>query len=100
MTATPVTQDIEQNMNHDQDSQRLSRDRREHEEQIRYCQGTDISTSYPADTQFKNHMVRHTDNEMKLQESQDDDKEGVSVKYEMDKQPNRGKRKHVDDEAD
>ena len=52
------------------------------------------------DTQFENHMVRCTDNEMKLQESQDDDNEKVSIKYEMDKQPNRGKRKHDDDEDD
>ena len=47
---------------------------------------------YQVDTQFKNCMVRCTDNEMKIQESQDDDKEKVSIKYEMDKQPNRGKR--------
>ena len=45
-------------------------------------------------------MVRCTDNEMKIQESQDDEKEQVSIKYEMDKQPNRGKRKHNDDEDD
>ena len=32
-------------------------------------------STYQVDTQFKNHMVRHTDNEMKLGESQHDDKE-------------------------
>ena len=52
---------------------------------------------YQVDTQFKNHTVRHTDNEMKLQETQDDEK---SIKYEMDKQPNRGKRKHDNNKDD
>ena len=55
---------------------------------------------YQVETQFKNCTVRHTDNEMKLQESQDDNKEKVSIKYKMDKQPNRGKRKCDDDEDD
>ena len=35
ITVTPVTQDIEQDMNHDKDAQRISRDRREQEEQRR-----------------------------------------------------------------
>ena len=48
---------------------------------------------YQVDTQIKNHMVRHTDNKMKLQESEDNDKQKVSIKYEMDNQPNRGKSK-------
>ena len=55
---------------------------------------------YQADTQFENGMVRCTDNKMKLQESQDHDKEKVSIKYEIDKQPNRGKRKRDDDKDD
>ena len=55
---------------------------------------------YQVETQFKSHMVRCTDNEMKLQESQDNDKERLSIKYEMDKQPNRGKRKRDDDKDD
>ena len=57
-------------------------------------------STYQVDTQFENHMVRCTDNKMKLQESQDDDKEKVSIKYEMNKQPNRDKRKCDDDEDD
>ena len=99
ITVTPATQDIEQNMDHDEYSQRTGRDRREQEEQRRRCQGMDMSMNQ-VDTQFKNHMVRHTDNEMKTQESQDDDKENVSIKYEMDKQPNKGKRKRDDDKDD
>ena len=55
---------------------------------------------YQIDTQFKNHMVRHSHNKMKLRESRDDDKEKVSIKYEMDKQPNRVKRKWDDDKDD
>ena len=86
-------------MDHHEYSQRISRDRREQGEQRRPCQGMDMST-YQVDTQFKNCMVRCTDNEMKLQESQDDDKEKVSIKYEMDKQPNRGKSKRDDDDED
>ena len=35
ITVTPVTQDIEQDMDHHEDSQRISRDRREQEEQRR-----------------------------------------------------------------
>ena len=35
ISVTPVTQDIEQDMDHDEDSQRISRDRREQEEQLR-----------------------------------------------------------------
>ena len=35
ITVTPATQDIEQDVNHDQDSQRISRDRTEQEEQSR-----------------------------------------------------------------
>ena len=35
ITVTPVTQDIEQDMDHDEDSQRIIRDRREQEEQRR-----------------------------------------------------------------
>ena len=38
ITVTPATQDIEQDMYHDKDSQRISRDRREQEEQRRQCQ--------------------------------------------------------------
>ena len=35
ITVTPLTQDIEQDINRDQDSKRISRDRREQEEQSR-----------------------------------------------------------------
>ena len=48
---------------------------------------------YQVDTQFQNHMVRHADKEMKIQDRQDNNKEQVSIKHEMDKQLNRGKRK-------
>ena len=89
---TPVTQDIEPDVDCDEDSQRISRDRREQEEQRRRCCRMDTST-YQVDIQFQNHMVRHTDKEMKIQDHQDNHKEKVSIKYEMDKQPNRGKRK-------
>ena len=99
ITVTPVTQDIEPDMDCDEDSQRISRDRREQEEQRRRCQGMDTST-YQVDTQFQNCMVRHTHNEMKIQDCQDNNKEKVSIKHEMDKQPNRGKRKCDDDKDD
>ena len=56
-------------------------------------------STYQVDTQFQNHMMRCTDNEMKIQDHQDNDKEKTSIKYEMDKQPNRGRRK-CDDEDD
>ena len=92
ITVTPATQDIEPDMDHDKDSQRISRDRREQEEQRRRCHGMDMST-YQVDTQFQNHMVRCTDNKMKMQDCQDNNKEKVSIKHEMDKQPNRDKRK-------
>ena len=36
-------------------------------------------STYQVDTQFKNCMVRHKDNKMKLQESQDDNIEEVSI---------------------
>ena len=52
----------------------------------------DMST-YQVDTQFQNCVVRHIYNKMKIQDRQDNDKEKVSIKHEMDKQPNRGKRK-------
>ena len=91
ITVTPATQDIEPDMDHDEDSQRISRDRRE---QRRRCHGMDMST-YQVDTQFQNHMVRPTDNKMKIQDHQDNNKEKVSIKYEMDKQPNIGKRKQM-----
>ena len=45
-------------------------------------------------------MVRCTDKEMKIQDHQDNNKEKVSIKQEMDKQPNRGMRKCDDDEDD
>ena len=99
ITVTPATQDIESDMDHDKDSQRISRNRREQEEQRKRCHGVDMSM-YQVDTQFQNHMVRHTDNKMKIQECQDDDKEKVSIKYEMERQPNRGKRKRDDDRDD
>ena len=99
ITVTPATQDIETNVDHDEDSQRISRDRREQEEQRRRCQGMDTST-YQVDTQFQNCMVGHTDNKMKIQDCQDNNKEIVSIKHEMDKQPNRGKTKCDDDEDD
>ena len=38
ITVTPVTQDIEPDMDCDKDSQRISRDRKEQEEQRRRCQ--------------------------------------------------------------
>ena len=99
ITVTPVTQDIEPDVDHDKDSQRISRDRREQEEQRRRCQEMDTST-YQVDTQFQNRIVRCTDNEIKIQDHQDNNKEKVSIKHEMDKQPNRGKRKRDDDEDD
>ena len=52
ITVTPVTQDIEQAMYHDEDSQRISRDRREQEERRRRCQGMDMSASQ-VDTQLR-----------------------------------------------
>ena len=99
VTVTPVTQDIEPNMNCDEEFQRTIRDRKEHEEQRRRCHRTDMSM-YQVDTQFQNHMVRHAYKEMKTQDHQDNNKERVSIKQEMDKRPNRGKRKHDDDEDD
>ena len=99
ITVTPATQDIEPNVDHGKDSQRISRDRREHEEQRRRCHGMDALT-YQVDTQFQNCMVRCTDKEMKIQDHQDNNKEKVSIKQEMDKQPNRGMRKCDDDEDD
>ena len=98
-TVTPVTQDIEPDVDCDEDSQRISRDRREQEEQRRRCHRMDMSI-YQVDTQFQNCMVRHTDNKMNIKEHQDNDKEKVSIKYEMDKQPNRGKRKCNDGKDD
>ena len=74
MTVTPATQHIEPNMDHDKDSQRISRDRREHEEQRTRCHGMDMST-YQVDTLFQNHMVRCTDKEMKRQDCQDNNNE-------------------------
>ena len=81
ITVTPATQDIEPDVDHDEDSQRISRDRREQEEQRRRCHGMDTSTCQ-VDTQFQNCMVRHTDKEMKIQDCQDNNKEKVSIKYE------------------
>ena len=52
ITVTPVTQDIEQDMDHDEDSQRINRDRREQEEQRRRCQGMDMSM-YHVDTHLR-----------------------------------------------
>ena len=74
ITVTPATQDIEPDMDHDEDSQRISRNRREQEEQRRKCHRMDTPT-YQVDTQFQNHMVRHTDKEMKIQDRQDNNKE-------------------------
>ena len=54
VTVTPATQHIEPNMDHDDEFQRTSRDRKEHEEQRRRHHGTDMST-YQVDTQFQNH---------------------------------------------
>ena len=88
VTMTPVTQHIEPNMDHDEEFQRTSRDRKEDEEQRRRCHGTDTSM-YQVDTLFQNHMVRHA----YTQDHQDNNKERVPIKQEMDKQPNRGKRK-------
>ena len=85
VTVTPATQDIESNVNHDEEFQRTSRDRKEHEEQRKRCHGTDMST-YQVDTQFQNHMVRHAYKEKKTQDHQDNNKERVSIKQEMDKQ--------------
>ena len=99
IAVTPVTQDIESDVDHDKDSKRISRDRREQEEQRRRCHGMDTSM-YQVDTQFQNHMVRHTEKEMKIQACHDNNKENVSTKYEMDKQSNRGKRKQDDDKDD
>ena len=45
-------------------------------------------------------MARHAHTEMKTQDHQDNDKERVPINQEMDKQPNRGKRKHDDEEDD
>ena len=99
ITVTPVTQDIEPDVDRDEDSQRICRDRREQEEQIRRCLGMDMSM-YQVDTEFQNCMVRCTDKEMKIQDHQDNNKEKVSIKHEMDKQPNGGKRKQDDDKDD
>ena len=99
ITVKPVTQDIKPKMDHDKEFQRISRDRKEHEEQRRRCHRTDMST-YQVDTQFQNHMVRHAYKEVKTQDHQDNNKEKVSIKQEMDKQPNRGKRKCDDDKDD
>ena len=66
ITVTPVTQDIEPNVDRGIDSQRISRERREYEEQRRRCHGMDTST-YQVDTQFQKCMVRCTDKEMKIQ---------------------------------
>ena len=82
-------------MDHDEEFQRTSRDRKEDEEQRRRCHGTDTSM-YQVDTQFQNHMVRHA----YTQDHQDNNKERVPIKQEMDKQPNRGKRKCDDDRDD
>ena len=92
VTMTPPTQQLEPNMDHDKEFQRTSRDRKEHEEQRRRHHRTDTSM-YQVDRQFQNHMVRHAYIEMKTQDHQDNNKERVSIKQEMDKQPNRGKRK-------
>ena len=99
VTVTPATQHIEPNMDHDDEFQRTSRDRKEHEEQRRRHHGTDMST-YQVDTQFQNHKVRHVYIEMKTHDHQDNNKERVPIKQEMDKQPKRGKRKHDDDKDD
>ena len=74
ITVTPVTQDIESNVDRDKEFQRISRDRREHEEQRRRCHRTDTSTNQ-VDTQFQNRMVRHAYKEMKTQDHQDNNKE-------------------------
>ena len=44
-------------------------------------------------------MASYAPTEMKMQDHQDDDKEGVPINQEMDDQPSRGKRKH-DEEDD
>ena len=98
VTIRHVTQHIEPNMDHDEEFQRTSRDSKEDEEQGR-CHGTNMST-YQVDTQFLNHMARHAHTEMKTQDCQDNDKERVPMNQEMDKQPNRGKRKCDDDKDD
>ena len=64
ITVTPVTQDIDPNVDHDKELQRISRDRKDHEEQRRRCHRTDMSM-YQVDAQFQNHMVRHTYKEIK-----------------------------------
>ena len=96
---TPATQHIEPNVDHDEEFQRTSRDRKEHEEQRRRFHRTDMST-YQVDTQFQNHMVRHAYTKMKTHDHQNNNKEKVPIKQEMDKQPNRGKRKCDDDKDD
>ena len=58
------------------------------------------TSTYQVDTQFQNCMVRCTEKEMKIQYRQDNNKEKVPIKHEMDKQPNKGKRKCDDDEDD
>ena len=87
VTVTPVTQDIEPNVNHDKEFQRTSRDRKEHEEQRRRCHRTDMSM-YQVDTQFQIHMVRCAYTDMKTHDHQDNNKERVHIKQEIDKQPN------------
>ena len=99
VTMRRVTQHIEPNMDCDEEFQRTSRDSKKDEEQGRRCHGTDMSM-YQVDTQFQNHMARHAHTEMKTQDHQDNNKERVPMNQEMDKQPNRGKRKHDDDEDD
>ena len=86
-------------MDCDKEFQRTSRDRKEHEEQRRRHHGTDMST-YQVDTEFQSHMVRHACKEIKTQDCQDNNKERVPIKQEMDKQPSRGMRKCDDDKDD
>ena len=99
VTMRHVTQHIEPNMDCDKKFQRTSRDRKEDEEQGRRHHGTDMS-AYQVDRQFQNHMARCTHTQMKTQDHQDNYKERVPINQEMDKQPNRGKRKHDDDKDD
>ena len=85
-------------MDHDEERQRRSRDGKEDEGQGRRCHGTNMSM-YQVDPKFQTHMASHASTAMKIQDLQDDDKEGVPINQEMDNQPSRGKRKH-DEEDD
>ena len=98
VTMRCVTHDMEPNMDRDEELQRTSRDIKEDEEQGRRHHETNMSM-YQVDPKFQTHMASHAPTEMKIQDHQDDDEEGVPINQDMDNQPSSGKRKH-DEEDD